>query len=168
MLADTALAALTLGVPVMILSWLILSRLSARSLIDLHADDKQMKRDMKRLRKEKPEEQGFLWQVLQSRWMLFGGGFYGVAALWTFAVLEVQQLFELVTNFPGWAALLAPGLINALVNLFVNQMLTMVSAFTWFTHWGSQGTGVPINFAIAWGGYTVGLMAARTLGPMRV
>jgi hypothetical protein len=82
---------------------------------------------------------------LHQKWLSFGGGYYGLMALLTFCVIEVQQIFDFVTNFPGWQALRDMLNINDLVNFFVDQMMNLVDAFIWFFYWPDR-----IDMANGW------------------
>jgi hypothetical protein len=75
------------------------------------------------------------------KWLYFGGGFYGLMALITFVVIEVKEIFGFITNFSlstisGNFSL--HQLINAIVDIFVNGIMNLVSAFVWFQYWDEQ------------------------------
>ena len=90
--------------------------------------------------------------------MYFGSGFYGLAVLWTLLVIEVLEGLKFVFNFPGFEALFGDGLIPFFVELGMNQLGNLISAFVWFGYWdGSVFIWVPVAYA----GYWLGIEAAR-------
>ncbi|NND81342.1 MAG: hypothetical protein HKN50_02815 [Gammaproteobacteria bacterium] len=97
--------------------------------------------------------------IIFDRWTWFGGGFYGLAALWTFVVIETLDVFRFVFAFPGFTAIFEHGIISALVSLLVNQFTNIASAFTWFHYWYEQS--VPLALLIAYIGYWLGLKIAQ-------
>lgn len=148
--------AIGLGMPVAALSWVIFYRLYGTGVLDRAANDKEIEQSLKDWKKEEGPS-GFL----QSRWMKFGGGFYGVAALWTFFCVEVSDLFGFVTDFPGLDALFAGGIVSFAVDVLINQLSNMLNALIWFTWWGGRDSMVVAAFLVAYGGYFVGSNLAR-------
>ena len=97
--------------------------------------------------------------MIFDRWMWFGSGFYGLAALWTFVIVEIQDMLRFITTFPGFAEIFKDGVVHVIVDLIVNQIMNIVSAFIWFTYWsdGSMITWV----VVAYLGYLAGLKVAK-------
>ncbi|MDP6413473.1 MAG: hypothetical protein QGG54_00280 [Gammaproteobacteria bacterium] len=91
--------------------------------------------------------------------MWFGSGFYGLAGLWTFAVIEIGQFFGFIFNFPGFSVLFGDGLIAFLVDLGLNQLSNVIQAFVWFSYWPSDS--IIIWILVAYLGYWVGVELAR-------
>lgn len=151
---------LTLAVPVALLAWLLFGRLYARGELERGLDKKSFKASMKRIRSESKKNRS---DFLHSRWMKFGGGFYGLVTLWTFACIEVTEVAGFVQNFPGFAALFADGILNFIISVAVNQMLNLVSALVWMTWWPGQVMGAhpALWIAMAYGGYLCGLQLAQ-------
>ena len=64
--------------------------------------------------------------------MFFGGGFYGTMALFTYVIIEVEEIFQFlgVVFTPGeWFVNLGFDLI---IKFFINSIMNIVSAFIWF------------------------------------
>ncbi len=161
MLIQILQAFIALGLPVAILSWLVLRQLYDKGKLNRTDDHKQVAANLKELKKRNRESKELGQNLIQTKWMQFGGGFYGLAALWTFVVIEVTDVFRLITDFPGFAALFEGGVISLLVSLLVNQIQNLVAAFVWFRFWAGDGSSIPIWFAIAYAGYLAGMYAAR-------
>ncbi|MFT5573790.1 MAG: hypothetical protein ACI9FR_002726 [Cryomorphaceae bacterium] len=93
------------------------------------------------------------------RWMWFGSGFYGLAALWTLLVVEVMDVINFVISFPGLNKLFADGVVSLVVDLVLNQITNIISAFIWFTYWGNDS--VVTWFLTAYLGYMAGMKVAQ-------
>jgi len=72
---------------------------------------------------------------LHSKWVTFGGGFYGLIALLTFIVIELLQIVNFWLNVTGWQDIAALFSIQALIGMFVDSIVNMVKAAIWFTYW---------------------------------
>ncbi|MEM8490738.1 MAG: hypothetical protein AAF756_07910 [Pseudomonadota bacterium] len=115
------------------------------------------------------EEQPSSFQIgfIQSKWTMLGGGFYGIAALWTLFVIELQQTWEFVVESArelqkGHAPFpLEP--VSLAIDLLRNQIESIVDAATWFLYWPSRSSNIWIWFVVAYGAFRIGvLLASRT------
>ncbi len=64
--------------------------------------------------------------------MFFGGGFYGTMALFTYVIIEIDEIWQFlgVVFTPGaWFQNLGFDLI---INFFINSIMNIVNAFIWF------------------------------------
>lgn len=83
-------------------------------------------------------------EFLHNKVMFFGGGYYGTMALFAYAVIELDEIFEFlgVVFTPGaWFEYLTFQLI---VGFFINTIMNIVGAFTWFVtlqNYVSMGNG---------------------------
>lgn len=161
MLLEIFEAVLKLGIPVACLSWFILKRLYARGDLDRTQDSKTVAESIKLLRKSRKQNKPLQTDLVQTKWMQFGGGFYGSAALWTFLMIELQELIDFFANFPGISTLFDDGLVNLVVSLLVNQFTNFIAAIIWFTYWTDGGVTIAIWMAVAYLGYLSGMTAAR-------
>ena len=94
-----------------------------------------------------------------NRWMKFGGGFYGLAGLWTFVVVETLDIFRFLFHPEGLARLFEQSIIKTLVDFIVNQFENLLSAFLWFNYWSDRST---LSWVlIAYLGYWIGIQIAR-------
>lgn len=103
--------------------------------------------------------------ALHAKWLSFGGGYYGLMALLTFAVIEAKQIFHFVMNFPGWQALRDMLNVQDMVDLLVDQIMNMVDAFVWFIYWQNQidMQNGWVYLGLSYLGYYLGNRAARLL-----
>ena len=158
---DLFWALLLLGLPLAALSWLLFSWLFSNSDVDRKADGKTLNASLKKLRKEqsKRSRSRSKAEFVFDKWMWFGGGFYGLAGVWTFAVIEISQFFSFLFNVSAWAELFAGGLVNTIVQFLLNQLFNMLQGLLWFSYWPSES--MLLWILVAYLGYLVGIELAR-------
>lgn len=154
-------AIVELGLPVATLSWLLFYRLYSRGELDRGADHKTIRAGLKQIRKSAKRAGKAHDSILHHKWMRFGGGFYGVAAVWTLIVMEVSGIVSTLLHPQQLEAMFNGGIIGFVVNLLVNQFLTFMSALTWFTYWSNGHHDLFTQLAVAYGCYILGLNVAR-------
>lgn len=155
------LAILELGLPVAVLAWWLFYRLYSRGELARNADRKAMRLGLREIKKATKKSAAGDVGILQKKWMKFGGGFYGVAALWTLIVMEVTGVVSAAMNPSSLLASLDKGIFMFVVDLLVNQLLTFVAALTWFTYWNGHEDAFFTWIFVAYGGYLAGLNIAR-------
>ena len=151
-----------LGIPVVVLSFLLLRKLYRSGAIDPDTDPEALTERVKALHKAQGKQSYLDRHSLQGKWMQFGGGFYGTAALWTLVVIEIEDLMRFLGNFPGFAELTKNGIIDLLVQAFVNQIQNFVAAIIWFTYW-ADGKYIADLFLVAYAAFNLGNMLAKRL-----
>ncbi len=159
---DLLQAVALLGAPLVALSWFIFSWLFADGAIDRQDDHGAITARLKLLKKSnkgEAKETKSPKHIVYDKWMWFGSGFYGLAGLWTFLVVEVVQFFNFVFNFPGLNALFGDGLISFLIDFGLNQLGNIIQAFVWFTYWPADS--ILLWVMIAYLGYWAGVEMAR-------
>lgn len=95
------------------------------------------------------------------KWLRFGGGFYGLVALYTWLLIEwedvaefLQGLADIVLNVD------AGGLVGLLIALFVESMMNFVTAIAWPAYWLGESRDAWILLLVAYAGYWLGIKAA--------
>lgn len=156
---DLLEALVKLGLPMAVLSWLIFSWLYSSGEIDRDADRKALGVRLKAMKKGFKAQTNDGVGMIYNKWRLFGSGFYGLAALWTFLVVEVLDLLRFLMSFPGPGELFQDGVISFFVALFLNQMGNGLTALLWFNWWPANS--VLVWVIVAYGGYWLGLEVAR-------
>ena len=154
-------AVLKLGIPVAILATFLLRQMYRKGTLDPTENTKAVDERIKTLRKEK--DPSVKTNLVQSKWMQFGGGFYGLAALWTFIVIELEQLIQFLSSFPGFAELTKNGIVNMIIQLGVEQIKNFVAAMVWFLYWAPQGAAIGVWFLVAYVSYLTGDHLAKKL-----
>lgn len=154
-------AAIKLGIPMSVLSWLMFNWLYGAGQLPRDAGHKAIRERLTELRKQHKSNKSKHGNYLYKQWLFFGGGFYGLAVLWTLLVIEVGELIGLIANF-DLAVLLADGVIALIVNVIVSQFGNMLTAILWFGYW-PDGGGPPVIIwvVMAYCGYLLGIHQAR-------
>lgn len=155
-----------------LLSWLLFMRFFSRGQLDRASDRKEIERKVKEFKtsynktKKARSKEGKEGDTLAMRsstdhvfdkWMYFGSGFYGLAALWTLVVIEFFSLLDLAINLLT-LSMFDDGIIAFLIGVATEQLGNLISAFLWFNYWDDS---LLVSFLIAYVGYWSGVEAAR-------
>ena len=98
------------------------------------------------------------FDFLHSKWMEFGGGFYGVVAFYTYVLIEVGEVKDFLV---GLGNLFNQGLVSLIINFFVQSIMNFITAITWPVYWLSRIHTEQWLWVIgAYGGYWLGARAA--------
>jgi len=190
LILDIFAAIAHLGLPVLVLTWWIMSRLYNSGQLERGHDLHNVKFNLKALKKglkksaqrsekksekkssnevseeapEKTEKRTGNTQAtvgyLEKRWMKFGGGFYGLTALVTFIAIEIADTTQFIVHFPGLAELFKAGIISFLVGILVNQIQNFVTALVWFTYWLEGDRHILVWVLVPYASYLLGLKLA--------
>ncbi len=137
-----------------------------RELKAMSRNNRKARKEHKRLkRQKKPQDELPVQHPLQKKWAKFGGGFYGVAAFFTYAVVEVTDVCSTIMKFDGFAGFLQRLNFDLLVNMMVNALTNFITAMLWPAYWLQRiDSQQPwLWFAAAYGGYWLGLRSAQHL-----
>ena len=105
---------------------------------------------------------------VHSKWLTFGGGFYGVVALLTYAIVELGEIRDFIARYDGLAGLLRQFSFGMIIELIIDALMNFIVAIAWPVYWLSDIAGeyIWIWFAVAYGGYWAGVKAAlHRFGP---
>jgi hypothetical protein len=99
---------------------------------------------------------------VHNKWLSFGGGFYGVVALLTYAVIEWDEIRGLFAGLDGIAGFFQNISVGLLINFFIESLLNLITAITWPIYWLSNvhSSHIWIWFIAAYGGYWLGARLA--------
>lgn len=158
---DLFWACLLLGLPLTAFSWLVFAWLFTNMEVDRKADGKTLNASLKKLRKKTAKQAGprSRAEFVYDKWMWFGGGFYGLAGVWTFAVIEIRQMVGFAFDFASWGELMDDGFVSFLIEFVLNQLVNMLQGLIWFSYWPAESTLLWI--LVAYLGYLVGIELAR-------
>ena len=159
LLLDLFTAALLLGLPMAVLSWFVFLWLFASGEISADGDRKTISSELKKARKKIARKERSNARYVYDKWMWFGGGFYGLAGLWTFALIEIGQLFGFILDFPGWSRLAEEGLAGFIIDFLINQLGNLLQGLVWFTWWPADS--ILLWLLVAYLGYWSGVELAR-------
>lgn len=165
-------AFITVGFPVavttyLLIGWLIhsgrIARVSDHKELDAHIKDLKKAKKEKKKNKDKSkddveEEADFAFK----KWLGFGAGFFGTAALYTYAHIEVGEILSFLfkmMNPNNWTFDIT---IDLIIGFIINSIKNLISAFTWFLYWGDDGgLRIAFNFLFAYLGYAYGVRMAN-------
>jgi hypothetical protein len=160
MLSELLHAVLELGLPVAALSWLLFYRVYSRGELARDADSKSIQASLKAIRKVEKESKENSDSVLHGKWMKFGGGFYGVAAVWTLIYIEASGVIGVVLHPSVVPEMFHKGIVHLITQQITSQITTLIDAAIWFTWWPDKGHGPVMWFAVAYVAYIAGLNLA--------
>ena len=171
-------AAIKLGLPVMLISWWVYSNLYRKKLLDKSSNRKETKQAVKNYRKELKHAEKVKKATSQenvtltydegdnakndfwvTKWLRFGGGFYGLCAIWTLIVLEVQGLVQLILNLPSFMESYSVGVFGLIYLFLKNQIKNFTESISWVVNWG--GGFNLLWILLAYFGYMGGMQLAK-------
>jgi hypothetical protein len=107
-------------------------------------------------------EQGEKLDPVLEKWFSFGGGFYGLVALYTWLVIEWNEVWNFLTDLPGIVFSFDLGsLISLVISFFIESLMNFITAIAWPMYWMSVAGNPWIWIAVAYGGYWLGIKAAQ-------
>lgn len=161
MLSELPHAIFEIGLPVAVLSWLLFYRLYSRGELARDADRKAIGASLKSMRKAQKESKETPDSLLHAKWMKFGGGFYGVAAAWTFIYINASGVIGVILHPSTVQDMFRNGIGGFISQQITGQIDTFVDAATWFSWWPGKGHDLIVWFAVAYAAYIAGLELAR-------
>ena len=132
-------------------------------------DRKELGREMKKMSKEKIDPKNDNRDLIQKKWAKFGGGFYGIVAFFTYLVVEIREIADVIMNIGGLWEFIKHLDVGVIIELFVNAFINFVTAMTWPLYWMNRidTNQVWMFFLAAYAGYVLGLKLAQQLNQRR-
>lgn len=109
---------------------------------------KAVKQDYQSAKKGKKgqrrSEDGMIWydshhqgngNFLFRKWMAFGAGFYGLMALFTYAVIEYQEIVDFFSNFTSIQDFINRIGIGMLIGFIIESIINFLLALVWPLTW---------------------------------
>ena len=126
-------ALFTFVLPIGLMAYLLIGYFLAVGYLDrfedrkgLKAGLKDVKASLKKVKKKNP---------LVAKWIDFGGGFYGLAGFYTYAVIEFGEVVGFIFKMMDPANWTFAITIDLIIGLIVNAVINLITAFLWFTYW---------------------------------
>ena len=174
LLLEVFWALLMVGVPIGVFTLVLVGWALRGGHFKESLDIKGLEREMKamsRINKENKknrknnETEDLKQHPLQRKWAKFGGGFYGIVAFFTYIVVEVREIIDLVVNHGGFIDFLRQLDIGVIVSIFIDALTNFITAMVWPVYWMDRidTDQTWIWFVMAYAGYWVGLKLAQTL-----
>lgn len=162
---STIEAILKLGLPMAVFSWLLFHWLFSDGNLGRDVKHKALKSQLKEQKKQLKTSGNKKVRFVYDRWAWFGGGFYGLAGLWTFLVIEFNDLVNFLST-GNYLAGLETGILNVVISFLINQLTNSIQALLWFSYWPGPGQSMLIWIAVGYLGYWAGVeMARRQMTP---
>jgi len=126
-------------------------------------DSKAIGLGLKSMSKKKVKPEDDKRDLIQKKWAKFGGGFYGIVAFFTYIVIEMIEIIDMIMNVGGlWAFIKHLGL-DVIIQFFIDAIMNFVSAMVWPLYWMQR---IDTNYAwvffvAAYTGYWFGLKLAH-------
>lgn len=168
MIGETFEALFKAALPLGILSYFLFHwSLTSGRLGDI-TGRKALKKELKRMRREaraarKAGQKKASDNPLHNKWLKFGGGFYGVTALWTFAVIELREIYDFVMGVTGLDSIVDMLGFNLVIGFFVNSLVNFIKAIAWPGYWPDvlDTDRILLWLIVGYAGYWAGMRAAR-------
>jgi hypothetical protein len=161
MLETIIIAAFKAGLPVALtsyaLTWWALRNDYLDAVVDIDELEKQIKQQSKDKKKNRQKA-----DPVHNKWLAFGGGFYGVVALLTYAVIELGEIRDFFLQFESISAFLSGISFDMLISLVIDAFMNFILAIAWPWYWLGDiaGQHIWVWFAVAYGGYWAGTRLA--------
>jgi hypothetical protein len=168
LLIEVFWALLMVGIPIGIFTlaivWWALQRGHFQETLDIKALEREIKAMSKNNKKNKKEDKPDLHPV-QKQWAKFGGGFYGIVALFTYVVVEVTEIITMVINFGGIFGFLKQLDLGVIISMLVEALTNFIAAMVWPLYWMDRidTHQTWVWFVMAYVGYWLGLKLAQIL-----
>lgn len=149
MIIEQALVAvLKAGLPIFLLSFLILFWINKRS-------KKSFEEIISKSEKEESAKQEEKEDFLHGKWIQFGGGFYGMVGLLTYLIVEWNELVSLVSDFAKVEFTITNLISELIVKFLIESILNLITAVTWPIYWIGKvsGTSIWLSLIAAYLGY---------------
>ena len=164
------LVGLPIGAFTMALVYWVLRGTHSRKSLDSGALRREIMAVTQRKKKKKKDkdadkEEDKASHPLQKKWTKFGGGFYGIVAFFTYIVVEVIEIIDMIANFGGLIDFIKQLDFNVIVQMFVQALMNFITAIAWPAYWLRRidTNQVWIWFLMAYAGYWVGLKLVEKL-----
>ena len=159
-----------LALPVAVLSFLMVFWALKKGLLTNTTGIAALKKEMhamKKARKKARKEGGNNVRVnpVHGKWLKFGGGFYGIVALYTYGLIEWREIRSTIAGLGGIRGFIDDLSINLIISILLEGLMNFVAAISWPVYWMSEfGSGnLWIWICIAYAGYWLGMRAAQWL-----
>ncbi len=168
MISETFEALFKAALPLGILSYFLFHWSLASGRLGDITGRKAFKSELKRMRREakaakKAGQKHASANPLHNKWLKFGGGFYGLVALWTFAVIEAREVYDFFMDFTGLSGIVEQLGLGLVIEFFVNSLINFIKAIGWPGYWPQvlNSERILLWLILAYAGYWAGIRAAR-------
>ena len=161
---ELVLGSLTLlGAPLGLLSFFVYRSALRSGNITVDQSFRHLKKDMRSSLRANKNKAGAGAGQFNKRWMKFGGGFYGLMAVYTYVIIEIKDIIYFFQQFESLSAFIDQFGISMIIEIIINALTNFIHAAIWFKYWGDyfQMNQIFIWCGIAYGCYYAGFFFAR-------
>ncbi len=150
------------GLPVGALTYLMIGYAQYTGALGDFSDRKSRSEALKGFKKSTKDSKAKP-NLFMRRWLFFGGGFYGMMAVFTYIVLEAQDIWTFLVFLMDPANWTFEITIRLLVKLLINTIMNFVDAALWFTTWlkGLGFSGIVLWLVVVYLCYSMAARLAR-------
>ena len=164
-LKEAVWALLLTGIPVGLFTLAIAWWSMRNGHLEDVADSKAIGESLKAMSKLKVDAKDDKRDLVSKKWAKFGGGFYGIVAFFTYIVIEIREIIDMIIDFGGLWAFIKQLNLDVIIRLFIDAIMNFVSAMVWPMYWIKRidTNYVWVWFVAAYLGYLLGLKVAHRL-----
>ena len=158
-------------IPVGIFSFLLLGWALKLGKLKHFTTREELKTQMEQMKEEKKQKKEKGEKVdhgdfFINKWMAFGGGFYGTMAFFTYVVIELEEIWDFITDLSKIAYIFSNLGLDLLIDFILNSLYNFIAAIIWFVTWGYVIEDyVLIWLAMAYIGYFIGAKMVPEYSP---
>lgn len=154
-----------LALPVACLSFLMVWTALRKGLLQESGNLKALRKELNTMgkRRKKQGKDAPKINPVHGKWLKFGGGFYGTVALYTYGLIEFQEIRDVIASFGGIPPFLQAVDVRMLIRMFIEALMNFVAAITWPVYWMREfgSNQIWIGLLIAYGAYWAGMHLAQ-------
>jgi uncharacterized integral membrane protein len=100
---------------------------------------------------------------LHSKWVVFGGGFYGLLSLLIFIYIELEQAVQFLIHATGWQSFVNLLTFSAILGMIIESFMNMIQSLLWFSYWPDvfDMENIAVWFIATYIGYRFGASTAQ-------
>jgi len=134
------------------------------ALDESEASLKSITKSVKKAKKSKEKDRPDIHPV-HRKWMKFGGGFYGIVAMYTYVLVEWQELVSFISSFGGLGAFIRNLGIDVIIRILIEGLMNFVTAIAWPFYWiGELGSShMWVWLGTTYAAYWLGMKSAQRL-----
>ena len=127
------------GIPILAMSYLLTSLIIRSGELEDFANQKEFDESFKKLKEknksDKKNKRNKIKNLVAQKWFTFGGGFYGTMALFTFFIIEFNEIVSFlysIADLDSIQQFLSNIGVQLLVDFLVNSIMNFVAAIIRF------------------------------------
>jgi hypothetical protein len=158
-------ACLILGLPIVVLTFAMVWWALHRGIVETRDGVEALRKEIDEFGKaRKKQKKKPPMNPVHQKWFEFGGGFYGLTALYTYLLVEFSEVVGFLASLPGIIIRLDIGqAIELFIRFLINSIMNFITAITWPLYWMREGGSNRfwLWLLVAYAGYWLGLRLAQ-------